>query len=462
MIVIGLLFLPIAALTVFHIFLVSKGKTTNEQTTGKLKGLDNPYSRGCLGNWMMILYGPNWPRLTGRVSKASTVDLDNLRLVYRMSGNVNKVYMEKINGLPKNGNHFNRAVGSLSLASEKDLSLVQSVSKQVLSDWDFPLGASAYSLSGQPSVGVGMIGLTNRTYSSSSFPLVQPLTSSTRSLLELVDAGYQYDGTLSQQGHSSRNATNRRITSSAGSLSGMAEIGPGMGLPGISQGPFESGLPSYNRAYSDASSAPKPKRTRTSPAKSRQALPSQDLLPLASDKKYPNAGGFVMLDNANLRRYDKPQMTMTGSVGQGALGATNLGPSSCSKPLQLNAASVSIMQSQKNSTSSSRTRHRHEPESSAARDRLGKGSVKGTRDVDAVKPFSPKKRQQQVIQSVPILSTVPSVPGSVRRPMSFVKALEVSDQLAAAEQQRNRDRIRHSDLSPPPEEEFQSILEISV
>lgn len=344
------------------------------------------------------------------------------------------------------------------MASEKDLSLVQSVSKQVLSDWDFPLGASAYSLSGQPSVGVGMIGVTNRTYSSSSFPLVQPLTSSTRSLLELVDTGCQYDGTVSQQGHSSRNVTNRRITYSAGSLSGMAEIGPGMGLPGISQGPFESGLPSYNRAYSDASSAPKPKRTRASPARSRQALPSQDLLPLASDKKYPNAGGFVMLDNANLRRYDKPQMTMSGSVGQGALGATTLGPSSCSQPLQSNAASVSIVQSQRNSTSSSRRRHRHEPESSAGRDRLGKG----TRDVDAVKPFSPKKHQQQAIQSVPILTTVPSVPGSVRRPMSFVKALEVSDQLAAAEQQRNRDRIRHSDLSPPPEEEFQSILEISV
>lgn len=350
------------------------------------------------------------------------------------------------------------------MVSEKDLSLVQSVSKQVPSDWDIPLGASAYSLSGHPSVGVGMIGVTNRTYSSSSFPLVQPLTSSTRSLLEQFDTGCQYDGTLLQQDQSSRNVTNRRVTSSAGSLSGMAEIGPGMGLPGISQGPFESGLPSYNRTYSDASSAPKPKRTRVPSAKSRQALPSQDLLPLASDKKYPNAGGFVMLDNVNSRRYDKPQMTMTGSVGQGALGATNLGSSSCSQPLQPNpAASVSIMQSQKNSTSSSRTRHRHEPESSASRDRLGKGAVKGTReDVDAVKLFSPKKRQQQAIQPVPILTTVPNVPGSVRRPMSFVKALEVSDQLAVVEQQRNRDRIRHSDLSPQPEEEFQSILEISV
>lgn len=101
----GVIFVPVIGLAGFHVYLISKGRTTNEQVTGKFKGGHNPFNLGFTSNWRHLLCGPRFPRLRNRQEMSIKIDAVRLTKLPKSLSHENvRLYIDKSNGTANVGN----------------------------------------------------------------------------------------------------------------------------------------------------------------------------------------------------------------------------------------------------------------------------------------------------------------------------------------------------------------------
>ncbi|MFH4977252.1 hypothetical protein AB6A40_003961 [Gnathostoma spinigerum] len=113
-----LLAAPVIGLTCFHVALVVRGRTTNEQVTGKFSSGYNPFDVGCVGNVRRTLCASQFPSFESIIAKRRKASPLN-----NMDGTPTVIYIPESNSCSKNGGHIR-----MKQLSEDDQSIGTSLS----------------------------------------------------------------------------------------------------------------------------------------------------------------------------------------------------------------------------------------------------------------------------------------------------------------------------------------------
>ena len=108
LILLSLMAIPIGGLTGFHIYLISQGRTTNEQVTGKYRTQNDIFNQGCWKNCCFTLCQPMYPQL--KAPKIKRYDLEKFEQM---------AYGKRTNNYEQNGNAPNIQINPMNEKCEE-------------------------------------------------------------------------------------------------------------------------------------------------------------------------------------------------------------------------------------------------------------------------------------------------------------------------------------------------------